>query len=125
MGQRLSLLLCATLLLAGQAEAQQPSSPHKDPGPEAPIVVTGNRLTREQLREQAADYVQQVGVARGELPAARWIDPVCPRVGGIAEPYAEIVEARMRAIALEAGVGLAAKGCEPNISIDFGLSAGV
>jgi hypothetical protein len=77
--------------------------------------VTGNRLTREQ----AADYVRQVGVARGQVPAARWIDPVCPRVRGIAEPYAQVVEARMRAIAQETGIRVADKGCDPNISVSF------
>lgn len=119
MAQRLALLFCAGFLLAGQAQAQQPNDPSKDSLPGTPIIVTGSRLTREQIREQAVDYVQQVGVARGELPAARWIDPVCPRVGGIAKPYAEIVEARMRTIAQEAGIRIADKGCDPNISIDF------
>ena len=114
-----SLLLCVALLLATPAEAQQTDSPRKDSAPDAPIVVTGNRLTREQVREQAVDYVQQVGVARGELPAARWIDRACPRVYGIAEPYAEIVEARLRAIAQAAGVPIADKGCDPNISVSF------
>jgi hypothetical protein len=115
--RRLSLLLCAGLWLAGPAEAQQPDSSRGDP--DDPIVVTGSRLTREQVREQAVDYVRQVGVARGQLPAARWIDPVCPRVRGIAEPYAEIVEARMRAIAQETGIRIADSGCAPNISISF------
>lgn len=117
MRRRPSLLLCAGLWLAGPAEARQPGSPRSDP--DAPIVVTGSRLSREQVREQAVDYVRRVGVARGQLPAARWIDPVCPRVRGIAEPYAEIVEARMRAIAQEAGIGIADGGCAPNISVNF------
>jgi hypothetical protein len=104
-------------LLAGPADAQQPVIPPSDPGDS--IVVTGSRLTREQVREQAVDYVRQVGVARGQLPAARWTDPVCPRVRGIAERYAQVVEARMRAIAQEAGIRTADKGCDPNISVSF------
>ena len=115
--RRLSLLLCAGLWLAGPAEAQQPGSPRSDL--DAPIVVTGRPSTREQVREQAVDYVRRVAVARGETPAARWIDPVCPRVRGIAEPYAELVEARMRAIAQEAGIRIADNGCAPNISVSF------
>jgi hypothetical protein len=81
--------------------------------------VTGSRPNREQVRDQAVDYVRQVGVARGQVPAARWIDPACPRVLGIAEPYAQVVEARMRTIAQEAGIRVADKGCDPNISVSF------
>jgi hypothetical protein len=113
------LLLCAVLALGltGSAEAQLQRDLRS--GPDDPIVVTGSPLTREQVREQAVDYVRQVGVARGQLPAARWIDPVCPRVRGIAEPYAEMVEARMRAIAREAGIRTAGNRCDPNISVSF------
>jgi hypothetical protein len=117
MKRQLSLLACAGFWLAGSAEAQRPGRPSGDP--DDPIIVTGSRLTREQAREQAGDYVRQVGVARGLAPAARWIDPVCPRVRGIAEPYARIVEARMRGIAQETGIQTADKGCHPNISVSF------
>lgn len=111
------LFLCVILLFARPAEAQPPDSSRSDPV--APtIVVTGSQLTREQMRERAVDDVRNVGVARGQRPAARWIDPVCPRVLGIAEPYAEIVEARMRAIAQETGIRIAA-GCAGNISVSF------
>lgn len=119
MRRPVSPLLYASLALglAGPAEAQQSDSSGSDP--DTSIVVTGSRLTREQLREQAVDYVRQVGVARGDRPAARWIAPVCPRVHGIAQPYAEIVETRMRTIAQEAGIRIADKGCDPNISVSF------
>jgi hypothetical protein len=60
-----------------------------------------------------------LGVASGERPVARWVDPVCPAVHGIAEPYARIVENRMRAIAAQAGIAAARSGCRPNISVSF------
>jgi len=103
--------------VGGAAEAQQIRDLRSDPN--APIVVTGTRLTREQARERAVEFVRQVGVARGQQAAARWIDPVCPRVRGIAEPYSGIVEARMRGIAAEVGMRVAREGCDPNISVSF------
>lgn len=119
MSRRLSCLLCASLALglAGPAEAQQQRDLRSDPN--APIVVTGTRLTPELARERAVEFVRQVGVARGQQAAARWIDPVCPRVAGIAEPYAGIVVARMRAIAVEAGMRVGRENCDPNISVSF------
>lgn len=112
-GQKISLFLCASFFLAWPVEAQQESDRRNQPND--PIVVTGSHPDREQ----AVDYVRQVGVARGQMPAARWITPVCPRVLGIAEPYAKIVETEMRTIAQEAGIRAAGKGCAPNISVIF------
>lgn len=86
---------------------------------DAPIVVTGQRPTREQARERATTFVRQVGVARGDTAAARWSDPVCPVVRGIAEPYAGMVRARMLAIAEAAGVAVAAAPCRTNVSVNF------
>ena len=94
--------------------------------PNAPIVVTGERVTREQARERAVTFVRQVGVARGETPVARWTDRVCPRVLGIALAYSSIVEARMREIAEAAGMQIGRDGCQPNIVVSFvGDAAGL
>ncbi len=87
--------------------------------PNAPIVVTGERVTREQAHERAVAFVRQVGVARGETPVARWTDRICPRVLGIAQAYASIVETRMREIAEAAGLQVARPGCQPNIVVSF------
>lgn len=110
--------------LTAIAEASQTRDLRNDR--EAPIVVTGERVTREQARERATTFVRQVGIARGETPAARWADPVCPRVLGIAQPYAGIVEARIREIAQAAGVPVAAGDCGTNVSVSFvGDAAGL
>ena len=113
----LILVFCASFAPAAAAEAQQTRD--FTSSPESPITVTGTRMTREQARERAIAFVRQVGVARGQRAAARWIDPVCPRVRGIAETYAGIVEARMRAIAEEVGMSVGREGCDPNISVSF------
>ncbi|MGE0178723.1 MAG: hypothetical protein AB7O91_02745 [Sphingomonas sp.] len=92
----------------------------------APIVVTGERPTRAQARARAASFVREVGIARGDTAAARWTDPVCPRVLGIAQPYSGIVEERMREIARAAGMLVAPAGCRTNVSVSFvGDAAGL
>ncbi len=114
------LAALATALTA----AQTPTGLRSDP--DAPIVVTGTRPTRAEARERAAAFVRELGVASGERPVARWADRVCPVVRGIAEPYAGIVEARMRAIAAAAGIETVPEGCRPNISVSFvGDAAGL
>lgn len=119
MSRRLSLVLCASLALglAGPVEAQQLRDLRSDP--DAPIVVSGSRSPREQVRDRAVEFVRQVGVARGQQAAARWLDPVCPRVLGIADPYSGIVEQRMRAIAAEIGMLVAPEDCRTNVSVSF------
>lgn len=87
--------------------------------PNSPIVVTGQPVSRDQARERATTFIRQIGVARGDTSAARFIDPVCVRVLGIAEPYADLVADRMRAIAGEAGIDVAPQGCRPNVIVSF------
>lgn len=118
--KRRSLLLMAVLIGLSPiaiAEANQQRDLRNDTG--APIVVTGERPTREQARERATTFVRQVGVARGDIAAARWADRICPRVLGIAQAYSAIVEARMRQIAEAAGMRVAPPGCRTNITVSF------
>ncbi|WP_315759863.1 hypothetical protein [Sphingomonas sp. Y38-1Y] len=84
------------------------------------IVVTGIPLTRAEARRQAAAFIRGVGVAQNGRPVARWKDPVCPRVVGLQPAHASMVESRLRAIAREAGVPVAAKAtCRANIAVSF------
>lgn len=107
-------LLAASLgVFAGPARAQVPD-----------ITVTGTRPTPEAIRQHATDFVKATGVALGDLPAARWVDPVCPRVLGLADDYARIVEAKLREIATDAGIKVARAPCTPNIAVSFALDAG-
>ena len=101
------------------AAQQAPNSEQSDDS----IIVTGERTERERVREQAQRFVQATGVASGQVPAARWIDPVCPRVLGIHESYGRIVEARIRTVAREANIALAAEGCRTNLIIAFAWDA--
>lgn len=92
--------------------------------PADPIIVTGTRHAREQVRERAAEFVDRMGIGAGDRPVARWTDPVCPHVQGLEERLANRVEARMRAAADAAGIRVAPPGCETNIVVRFTTNAG-
>jgi hypothetical protein len=53
----------------------------------------------------------------GNEPMARFETEVCPRVVGLPQDYAGVVEARIRNVALAAGSRIAAGGCEPNLTV--------
>lgn len=108
-----ALAILAALLAAA------PAPPDADA-----ITVTGRRVAPEEARRDAAAFVRATGVAAGETPAARWIDPVCPRVIGIPPGPAGVVETTMRAVAKEAGAPLAAAPCRANIAVVFTADAG-
>ena len=94
------------------------------PGESDLIVVTGRKLPPEVTRARAVEFVRAAGIAAGEQRVARWVDSVCVRVLNLAEPYAQIVERRMRAIAADAGIAVARAGCRPNIVVSFVTDAG-
>jgi hypothetical protein len=120
--RRVVLGLCLVPLLT----AAQTGTRNFRTEPDSPIVVTGQRPTRDEARARAVSFVRQIGVARGDISAARFVDPICPRVMGIAERYAGMVLTRMRAIAEAAGIALGRQGCHPNVSVSFvGNAAGL
>lgn len=73
----------------------------------------------EEARERSIAFVRGTGVASGETPAARWIDPVCPRVIGLRDVAAKAAEARIRRVAAEAGAQVAPEGCNSNLVVTF------
>lgn len=89
----------------------------QEPPPEKTIVVVGQ--DEEQRRQELKDFVRELGVANGEKSAARWVDPICPVVTGLAPAHAAIVASRVRIVARLAGARLAPERCEPNIMISF------
>lgn len=100
----------AIAVMSSLADAQ-------DEAPDTTIVVVGQD-ERQQHRE-LRDFVRELGVANGERTVARWVDPVCPKVTGLAPAHAAIIESRVRAIAGESGARVARSGCETNIVIAF------
>lgn len=79
------------------------------------ITVQGRR--REEVRREAQELVRATGVA--EEPVARWVDPVCPVVLGVAPKIAAMVESRVRAVATQARITVGRAKCQSNLLIAF------
>lgn len=99
--------MLALAFLAALAQATTASEP--------PITVTGRRP--EEVRREAEAFVRSLGVA--QEPVARWIDPVCPEVLGVAKQISKRVEDRVREIAARAGVPVSKAKCQSNLVIAF------
>jgi hypothetical protein len=95
------------------ASAQTPVQ-NQPPAPDDEIVVTGQTFSRAEIGEHVAAISE---TADGQL--ARFARPVCPIVHGMDRPYAEVIEARIRAVAQEVApqprVGAADQPCRPNL----------
>lgn len=104
-------------IMAAQPVPTQPEITSE--GQDAPIVVTGERLPPREARARAVAFVRGTGVAAGDRPVARWIDPVCMNVIGLSDRHAGIVRTRLERIAAEAGVPVARGRCENNFAVIF------
>lgn len=100
---RFGLGVAGSLLLADSAAAQQ--TPNED------VTVTGQREIR---RAEANRFVREVMNTNGGQ-FARFHEPVCPMIIGIPDQYADVIAARFRKVASEAGVPVAGAKCAPNI----------
>lgn len=105
----------ALALFPAQLIAQQPGRDS--------ILVQGERLTPEAARERAAAFVRTTGIAASETPAARWTDPVCPRVLGLTREGARSAENVIRAIAVQVGATVATEPCDSNVVVSFTADA--
>lgn len=94
-----------------------PASHAQSSGSNDTIIVTGERP--EQAKRKALAYVNELGVATGERPAARWFDPICPRAIGLSKEHEALVEDQIRRISREVGAPLAKAGCSANFAIAF------
>lgn len=112
----------ALLLMAWGCATAAPTAAAGGPVQNETIVVVGE--DEDQRRREIHDFVRELGVANGQRTAARWVDPVCPTVTGLAPAHAAIVETRVRTIAREAGARVARQRCEPNIVIAFSGDGG-
>ncbi len=113
----LNLVVCASSLSALSIAAS--AAPATLPTPQDSIVVTGNRASPAETRAAAQRYVRGVIGTPVMGQYARWKKPVCPNVIGLAPENAAIVDAKIRAVAVDAGVRVAKAGCDPNLDIVF------
>ena len=102
-----ALVLWASLVAAAAAATRQPPPPDAD---QSPIVVTGDKASRNSVR----DFVRDLTPLRsGGL--GRFEDDVCPIVHGLAPQQNEAVAARIRLVARTAGIDVARPKCSPNV----------
>lgn len=109
---RLFCGICCLPLLAAQSAPEEPPPPND-------IVVTGTLGSDDERRRQADAHVRALGVANGQRSVARWIDPVCPRVIGLSQEHARIVELQMRATADSLKIATAKSPCQSNVIVSF------
>ena len=115
LGALLSAGIGLTLAAGGAAQAQgTPAERGRDP-----IIVQGERLSRPAAEQRAVGFIRATGVASGETPTARWVDPICPGVTGLTDFANHLAEARIRRVAEAAGAPLAPEPCVRNIAISF------
>jgi hypothetical protein len=101
------------------------TSPIPEPATEPTITVSGEKLTEKQVHERARNYVRSVVPPNPPfMQFARWVHPVCLKVSGIADIYADIVATRMRNAAVTAGVPVSGPGCKTNLLVVFSPDAG-
>lgn len=105
-------LFLALALLAGPALAQDRPAQEK-PRDDSDIVVVGAKGTPPKAAKR---FVRQISSSvEGQL--ARFAEPVCPIVAGLGPEAAKAIEARLRAVALDAGAKVGEAGCRPNIAL--------
>lgn len=110
----LIISLWIALVSAGQAKAVEPQAPADT------INVIGRKP--EEVRREAQDFVRKIGVT--ERSVARWTEPVCPKVLGVAPEIGKRVTNKVREIARDAGIRVATPPCRTNIAITFAGDGG-
>lgn len=105
-------ILLALALTASAAHAQDRKLQDKAQD-ESNIVVIG---AKEVPPKTAKRFVRQISSSvEGQL--ARFAEPICPLVAGLGPDAAKAIEARLRAVALDAGATVGEPGCRPNIAL--------
>ena len=99
-----------SLFLAGLALAYGAAAP-QPPAPDSPILVQGTHDRDRKIRNFIKDLTP--APVHGQL--SRFDAPVCPAVAGLSQSKADIIVARMRRVATEAGMRVAHENCAPNV----------
>lgn len=106
-----------TMLLALVAAmmAQTPPAPAAPPAASDDIVVTGRM--RDRMRDTARRVEAALPPTTLEQPLARFTDPVCPGVVGMARAPAQAVVDRIGVVVDMLGLSVGAPGCDPNLLV--------
>src|SRR5262249_42011085 len=69
-------------------------------------VVVRGRPTPMEVRTRVDAYIRNVSAGPRDEAIARWRDPICPLVSGLAREQAEYMLARLSQIAVQVGAPL-------------------
>ena len=83
------------------------------------ITVTGQKITKEEVRRKASTFVRTATVVPPEAQYASRRDPLCPAVSGIDAQYRTKVVAKITSVADTVGVKMAKPNCNPNLLVHF------
>ena len=110
------ILAIALALLAGTAAAAQTTPPPQQQADPDDIIVVG---TADRDR-QVHDFVGALTAGAPDGPLARFdLTAVCPAAVGLSQASNSAIADRMRAVAREVGIRVAAPGCRPNVLVIF------
>jgi hypothetical protein len=112
----------SAILIAGVIGADIAAAAYAPPEPiktDSTITVTGQRLDRDELRHQASAFVKTAVALPEEDQYARRRDPLCAKVSGIDIKYANLVVAKINAVADAIGVKIGDIGCKANLLVSF------
>jgi hypothetical protein len=87
------------------------------------IVVTGQKLSQEELRRQASAFVKQASAIPEEGQYAKRRDSVCAAISGIDPQYTKLVVAKVNQVAEAVGADVGKPGCTVNLLINFTTDA--
>ena len=111
-------LIAALMLTAGPVAAQaQQSAPPSASARGSDIIVTGQRPSTKAEIRHLTSQVMKIGDAAEAV--ARFDQPVCPSVVGMAAEFDDRVAKRIKDDAREAGISVGKDGCRPNITVVF------
>lgn len=102
------LLLAGAVAWAGSASAQAPQ--HPAPTHET-ITVTGR--SPAEIRA----YVKKMARPEQGHQIARWNEPLCLKVDGLADKFADYIRTRLAAVAQTVDLSLKPAGCQPNLIV--------
>lgn len=64
-------------------------------------------------------FVREFSARQGAQLSARWVEPVCVKITGIADSYAAMVVRRVQDVARQAGAPVGGGRCKPNVLVTF------
>jgi hypothetical protein len=108
--------ILSSAIVVSPAFAQSAQTPPSEPN--NTITVTGTKASKKEIRSAARAFVSKAVTPEFDQYARR-NDPICPKVVGIAENYADIVIAKFTKSAELSGVRMADENCTPNVFVLF------